>query len=284
MRELEALARELGMACWSKCTTRRSSSARSRSTTPLIGINNRNLRTLRDAARDDARPRCRASRRTACRSPKAASSARATSRDARRGVHCFLVGEAFMRAADPGGGARARLVRAGRRPAMIPDQLSITASLRRALRTVFAPAQLDAADAGRDRRRGRARPPTQRAHAAALMRVNHTGEICAQALYQGQALTARNPQREAALGAAARGGNRAPGVDRAAASRSWAGGRACSIRSGTRDRSRSARWPAWLGDRWNLGFLAETERQVVEHLEGHLQRACRRMTRRAARC
>src|SRR5262249_41234615 len=46
--------------------------------------------------------------------------------------------------------------------------------------------------------------PEERDHAAALMRVNHVGEVCAQALYQGQALTARNPGNRAALERAAR--------------------------------------------------------------------------------
>ena len=71
--------------------------------TPLIGINNRNLRTFDVSLRDHARPAARVSRWHGWSSPKAASSRR---RDVRRmrshGVHAFLVGEAFMRAADPG--------------------------------------------------------------------------------------------------------------------------------------------------------------------------------------
>ena len=110
----------------------------------------------------------------------------------------------------------------------------------------------------------------ERRHAAALMRVNHTGEVCAQALYQGQALTARNPAARDAL-------------ERAAAEETehlaWTGQRIEEL--GGR---RSVLNPVFyagsfavgaaaglLGDRWNLGFLAETERQVVEHLDGHLR-------------
>ena len=104
------------------------------------------------------------------------------------------------------------------------------------------------------------------------MRVNHTGEICAQALYQGQALTARSPQAQAALERAAQ---------EETEHLAWTerrieelGGRKSVLnpRVLRRARSRSARAAGLLGDRWNLGFLAETERQVVEHLDGHLQR------------
>src|SRR5712671_5853842 len=112
--------------------------------------------------------------------------------------------------------------------------------------------------------------PGARAHAAALMRVNHVGEICAQALYQGQSLTARNPQVKAALEEAAREeqDHLAWSVDRVRE----LGGRPSLLN------------PLWyagsfaigalagaLGDRWNLAFLAETERQVEEHLTGHLE-------------
>jgi ubiquinone biosynthesis monooxygenase Coq7 len=109
----------------------------------------------------------------------------------------------------------------------------------------------------------------ERSHAAALMRVNHVGEVCAQALYQGQALTARDPAIRASLEAAAH-----EEEDHLA----W---------SADRVRELSGRLsllnPAWyagslalgigaglLGDRWSLAFLAETERQVEEHLSGHL--------------
>jgi ubiquinone biosynthesis monooxygenase Coq7 len=111
----------------------------------------------------------------------------------------------------------------------------------------------------------------QRAHAAALMRVNHVGEVCAQALYQGQALTARNDSVKESLGRAAQEeeDHLAWSADRIRE----LGGRASLLN------------PVWyagalamgmaagaLGDRWNLAFLAETEHQVEEHLGGHLAR------------
>ena len=110
---------------------------------------------------------------------------------------------------------------------------------------------------------------TERAHAAALMRVNHVGEVCAQALYQGQALTARDPAMRASLEQAAREeeDHLAWSADRvrelggrlSALNPVWyAGSLALGIAAGM------------LGDRWNLAFLAETEHQVEEHLSGHL--------------
>ncbi|MBZ0094678.1 MAG: 2-polyprenyl-3-methyl-6-methoxy-1,4-benzoquinone monooxygenase [Sulfuricella sp.] len=107
--------------------------------------------------------------------------------------------------------------------------------------------------------------------AAALMRVNHSGEICAQALYQGQALTARHPEIQQALKQAA---------SEETEHLNW-----CESRISDLGGRKSLLNPVWytgslaigalagaLGDKWNLGFLAETERQVVRHLEGHLQR------------
>jgi ubiquinone biosynthesis monooxygenase Coq7 len=110
-----------------------------------------------------------------------------------------------------------------------------------------------------------------RAHAAALMRVNHVGEVCAQALYQGQALTARDARARATLEQAAR-----EEEDHLA----WSVERIRELGGRT-----SLLNPVWYagslaigalagaaGDRWNLGFLAETERQVEEHLSGHLEK------------
>jgi ubiquinone biosynthesis monooxygenase Coq7 len=111
----------------------------------------------------------------------------------------------------------------------------------------------------------------QRRVSAALMRVNHAGEVCAQALYQGQALTARDSAAKAALERAAR---------EETEHLAWTERRIEEL--GGR---KSLLNPAWYagsfvigalaglaGDRWNLGFLAETERQVVAHLDGHLRR------------
>ena len=113
--------------------------------------------------------------------------------------------------------------------------------------------------------------PAASAHGAALMRVNHVGEVCAQALYQGQALTARDAATRESLQQAAReeGDHLAWSMERIRA----LGGRPSLLN------------PLWyagalalgagaglLGDRWSLAFLAETERQVEEHLTGHLER------------
>ena len=109
----------------------------------------------------------------------------------------------------------------------------------------------------------------ERAHAAALMRVNHVGEVCAQALYQGQALTARDERSRAKLEQAAREEEdhlawSAERVDALGGRLSllnplwYAGSLALGVGAGL------------LGDRWNLAFLAETERQVEAHLDGHL--------------
>jgi ubiquinone biosynthesis monooxygenase Coq7 len=111
----------------------------------------------------------------------------------------------------------------------------------------------------------------ERALSAALMRVNHTGEICAQALYQGQALTARNETARAALAHAA-----AEETDHLA----WTarrveelGGRLSVLNPLFYASSFALGALAGIaGDKWNLGFLAETERQVESHLAGHLGR------------
>jgi ubiquinone biosynthesis monooxygenase Coq7 len=111
----------------------------------------------------------------------------------------------------------------------------------------------------------------ERAQAAALMRVNHVGEVCAQALYQGQSLTARNEEAKRALLKAAR-----EEEDHLA----WSADRIREL--GGRPSLLNPLWYAGsfaigavagaLGDKWNLAFLAETERQVEEHLAGHLER------------
>lgn len=110
-----------------------------------------------------------------------------------------------------------------------------------------------------------------RADAAALMRVNHVGEVCAQALYQGQALTAREPQNRRALAKAA-----LEEQDHLA----WSAERIHEL--GGRASLLNPLWYAGafalgaaagaLGDRWSLAFVAETERQVEAHLSGHLER------------
>jgi len=107
--------------------------------------------------------------------------------------------------------------------------------------------------------------------AAALMRVNHSGEICAQALYQGQALTARDPVVQQKLQQAAQ---------EETEHLAWTSRRVHEMGGHL-----SLLNPLWygsslavgafaglLGDKWNLGFLAETERQVGAHLQSHLAR------------
>lgn len=113
--------------------------------------------------------------------------------------------------------------------------------------------------------------PAQRALSAGFMRVNHVGEICAQALYEGQALTARDPAlREQFLKAAAEETDHLvwtrERLDELGARPSllnpvwYAGALAIGALAGR------------LGDAVSLGFMAETERQVERHLDGHLER------------
>ena len=138
------------------------------------------------------------------------------------------------------------------------------------LRTLLAPAHSARAVPGAALAEPEMTAP-ERQVAAALMRVNHTGEICAQALYQGQALTARNASARAALEQAA-----VEETDHLA----WTAQRIEEL--GGRASVLNPLWYAgsfalgaaagFLGDKWNLGFLAETERQVEGHLEGHLDR------------
>jgi ubiquinone biosynthesis monooxygenase Coq7 len=108
-----------------------------------------------------------------------------------------------------------------------------------------------------------------RERAAALMRVNHVGEVCAQALYQGQALTARSAETQRSLQQAA---------EEEADHLAWSAGRIEAL--GGRPSLLNPLWYAGslalgtgaglLGDRWSLAFLVETERQVEAHLQGHL--------------
>ena len=138
------------------------------------------------------------------------------------------------------------------------------------LRTLLAPAHSARAVPGAALAEPEMTAP-ERQVAAALMRVNHSGEICAQALYQGQALTARNATARAALEQAA-----VEETDHLA----WTAQRIEEL--GGRASLLNPLWYAgsfalgaaagFLGDKWNLGFLAETERQVEGHLEGHLDR------------
>lgn len=153
---------------------------------------------------------------------------------------------------------------------MLPIPEHLILQFDRALRTVFAPA------ASRRPYPAEGLPEAElseadKRHAAGLMRVNHSGEVCAQALYQGQALTARNADAQQALLEAS---------DEETEHLAW-----CERRLTELGSRKSLLNPLWysgsfaigvlagaLGDRWNLGFLAETERQVEGHLDGHLRR------------
>ncbi len=140
----------------------------------------------------------------------------------------------------------------------------------RALRTLFAPAQSVRPVPGADLPEAPLEEGEKRL-AGALMRVNHSGEICAQALYQGQSLTARELPARQALEQASREETehlawceqriRALGSRKSLLNPLWYGG---SLALGA--------FAGALGDKWNLGFLAETERRVERHLEGHLRR------------
>ncbi|MFZ4535061.1 2-polyprenyl-3-methyl-6-methoxy-1,4-benzoquinone monooxygenase [Propionivibrio sp.] len=138
----------------------------------------------------------------------------------------------------------------------------------RALRTLFS-----AASTTRSMPGGECVEPElsaeDRAHAGALMRINHVGEVCAQALYQGQALICHDPEIRQAMNKAAY--EETEHLD-------WTARRINEL-----DARKSLLNPLWylgalslgvfagkLGDAWSLGFLAETERQVETHLDHHL--------------
>ncbi len=147
----------------------------------------------------------------------------------------------------------------------------LLASAGNALRTVAAPA-------GRPARRNPAQDiddaeltAREKAHAAGLMRVNHAGEVAAQALYQGHAAMARDKANEARMQQAA---------DEEFDHLAW-----CETRIRELGYAPSRLSPVWyagawaigaasgmLGDKWSLGFIAETEKQVCEHLDSHLRR------------
>ena len=147
----------------------------------------------------------------------------------------------------------------------------LLAGANNALRTIAAPA-------GRPTRRNPATDvaeteltDAQRRHAAGLMRVNHAGEVAAQGLYQGHAVVARDPDVEQQMQHAA---------DEEFDHLAW-----CEQRIHELGEGRSLLTPVWysgafligaasgvLGDKWSLGFIAETEQQVCDHLDSHLDR------------
>ncbi len=140
----------------------------------------------------------------------------------------------------------------------------------RALRTLAAPARECRPSPARTVP-DTAMSPAEKDHVARLMRINHTGEVCAQALYQGQALTARvSANREALQGAAREEEDHLAWCE---ARIKELGGRVSYLNPFWYAGSLALGVLAGVaGDRWNLAFLKETERQVEGHLAHHLDR------------
>jgi ubiquinone biosynthesis monooxygenase Coq7 len=147
---------------------------------------------------------------------------------------------------------------------------SLIVSFDRALRTLAGHPSTARPVPGAVLPEGELSPP-ERQHAAGLMRINHTGEVCAQALYAAQALVARDPHIRAEFAQAAREEEE---------HLAWTQQRLAEL-----DDRRSLLNPLWYagsfaigvaagiaGDRVNLGFVVETERQVEEHLTAHMDR------------
>jgi ubiquinone biosynthesis monooxygenase Coq7 len=151
----------------------------------------------------------------------------------------------------------------------LADQIVL--NFDRALRTVFGkPVTTERANPAVDVANSEF-SETDRRLAAGLMRVDHSGEVAAQALYQGQALTAKLPRVREKMARAADEEN-----DHLA----W-----CEQRLAELGSHKSRLNPFWYagsftigalagaaGDKWSLGFVAETERQVVRHIDDHLAR------------
>jgi len=146
----------------------------------------------------------------------------------------------------------------------------LLASANNALRTVATPAGRPARPNPAEKVGDRDLTSKQKTHAAGLMRVNHAGEIAAQALYQGHATVARDKGIESQMQQAA---------DEEFDHLAW-----CEQRLEELGESPSRLAPIWyagafaigaasglLGDKWSLGFIAETERQVCDHLDSHLE-------------
>ncbi len=145
----------------------------------------------------------------------------------------------------------------------------LLASANNALRTVAAPAGRSARANPAENILDTDMATAQKRHAAGLMRINHAGEVAAQALYQGHATVARNKNIEEQMQRAA---------DEEFDHLAW-----CEQRINELGEDVSRLSPFWyagafaigaasgvLGDKWSLGFIAETERQVCAHLDSHL--------------
>ena len=152
---------------------------------------------------------------------------------------------------------------------LLPHPDTILSELDDALRTLFATAHAGKPAPGEDLPADLTED--EQRLSTRLMRVDHAGEVCAQALYRGQIAVARNAQVRTLLERAA---------NEETEHLAWTEQRLSEL--GGR---KSVLNPLWyfnsfaigvvsglIGDRWSLGFLAETERQVEQHLQGHLQR------------
>lgn len=148
---------------------------------------------------------------------------------------------------------------------------ALIGALDSALRTLFAPARASRPMPTCDRADAGPQDAADRRESAALMRVNHVGEVCAQALYTAQALTTRDPQLRRHFEHASQ-----EEADHLA----WTHQRLQAL--GGRPSLLNPLWYAGafslgllagrLGDRVSLGFVVETERQVEAHLDSHLDR------------
>ncbi len=113
--------------------------------------------------------------------------------------------------------------------------------------------------------------PEERGHSAALMRVNHSGEVCAQALYRGQLVFAKNPETRDTLQHACL---------EESDHLSWCHDRLKELQSHRSYLNFFWYWQSFMlgalaslwGDRWSLGFVEETEIQVEQHLQGHMNK------------
>lgn len=148
---------------------------------------------------------------------------------------------------------------------------NLLCELDKGLRTVFAPPKRQSLR----ETPGKSLPDCslstiEKHHIAGLMRVNHAGEVCAQALYHGQALTAQLAHIKSQMTEAA---------DEETEHLAWCEQRLSELGSGPS--KLNLIWYGWsyligalaglAGDRWSLGFVAETEHQVTAHLTSHLQ-------------
>jgi ubiquinone biosynthesis monooxygenase Coq7 len=152
---------------------------------------------------------------------------------------------------------------------VIPDIDRLVIGFDRALRTLCGPA-VSLRPVPGENLPNLELSAAEKRHAAALMRVNHSGEVCAQALYQGQVLTVRDDAVRKTLESAA--AEETEHLAWTAQRIGELGGRVSVLNPLFYAGSFAiGALSGLLGDKWNMGFLAETERQVEGHLDGHLE-------------